>query len=278
MRLCSARTLKQFVFVSSIAASLRSANADGIIEERSIDDQRKASSMGYGQSKLLTERLAKQCAARFGMPVTIARVGQIAGDTVNGSWNTSEHVSLMIKAIETLGAMPDHYANVDFLPVDVVAATISTLLTHVRLPGSSGDGNESSPNLRVSHLVNPIMLQWIDFLKILQAPEFHLDFDIVDAHEWLRRLEESEADPVANPIKKLQGYFVDLYSAETKQEAVADDNQQQDKDKKARSGITFETDHTTKLVPTMRYHLDPAFWHKVIRYWRSIGFLRTPLS
>jgi thioester reductase-like protein len=87
MRLCSGSTQqspKQFMFVSSITSSIHAVGPSGLVEEKPVDDQRGASGMGYGQSKLVTERLATQYAARFNVPVTIARVGQIAGDTVNG--------------------------------------------------------------------------------------------------------------------------------------------------------------------------------------------------
>jgi thioester reductase-like protein len=84
MRLCSTQSLKQFMFVSSIASATHAVSHMRTIEEKPVDDQKCASSMGYGQSKLVAERLATQYAARFNVPVTIARVGQIAGDSVNG--------------------------------------------------------------------------------------------------------------------------------------------------------------------------------------------------
>lgn len=213
MRLCSAHALKQYMFVSSITAAIRNvAGPQGTVPEQVVDDQHRASAMGYGQSKLVTERLAARYAERFGVPVTIARVGQIAGDSIHGTWNTSEHLPLMIKAIETLRAMPDHYMSVDSLPVDVVAETMTTLLTSAPLPGETEAERE---NTRVAHLVNPVELPWLDFLKILQSPDLGLPkFRVIKAREWLRLLEESSPDPVANPIKKLQGYFTDMYTAE----------------------------------------------------------------
>jgi len=262
MRLCCATPQpKQFIFVSSIAAAMRSGET---VEEAPIEDQSCASMTGYGQSKLLTERLAVRCAARFHVPVTIARVGQIAGDTLNGIWNTSEHLSLMIKATETLGAMPDRYMSVDALPVDIVASTITSLLTDVHHADAARSlRNSGSSHLCMAHLVNPIALPWLEFLRILQSPDLHLHFQIVGPLEWLQRLENSTPDPVANPIKKLQGFFVEMYaggSDEGGEEAPAE--------------VKFETKHTAQLVPSMRYNLEHSFWLKVIGYWREIGFLQ----
>ncbi|ELR20147.1 NADbinding domain 4 domain containing protein [Acanthamoeba castellanii str. Neff] len=264
MRLCSADALKQYMFVSSITAAIRNvAGPQGTVPEQVVDDQHRASAMGYGQSKLVTERLAARYAERFSVPVTIARVGQIAGDSIHGTWNTSEHLPLMIKAIETLRAMPDHYMSVDSLPVDVVAETMTTLLTDAQLPGET---EAERKNTRVAHLVNPVELPWLDFLKILQSPDLGLPkFRVVKARKWLRLLEESSPDPVANPIKKLQGYFADMYTAEEVTTTKAESQGLEAK---------FETVRTTQLVPSMHYNLNHDFWCKVIGHWRDIGFLQ----
>ncbi len=95
MRLCSAHALKQYMFVSSITAAIRNvAGPQGTVPEQVVDDQHRASAMGYGQSKLVTERLAARYAERFGVPVTIARVGQIAGDSIHGTTHYS-HISFI---------------------------------------------------------------------------------------------------------------------------------------------------------------------------------------
>lgn len=84
MRLCREATPKQYLFVSSITSAMKAISSKGTIEEKQVEDPAQANGLGYGQSKLVAERLALRFAARSQLPVTIARVGQIAGDTVNG--------------------------------------------------------------------------------------------------------------------------------------------------------------------------------------------------
>lgn len=163
----------------------------------------------------------------------------------------------MIKATEMLKAMPNRYMKVDF---DVVVATMTTLLADVHQPDATD--NSVSPNTRVAHVVNPIQLKWIDFLRILIY--VGLDFHIVSAGEWLSLLEESTPDPVANPIKKLQGYLTNIYAPQKKAEAGEGSTE-----------LTFDTEHTRELVPGMQYDLSPSYWSRIIHYWRSIGFLKS---
>ena len=46
----------------------------------------------------MVENICKEISDATGLPSAIMRVGQLVGDSVNGVWNESEAVSLMIKA------------------------------------------------------------------------------------------------------------------------------------------------------------------------------------
>ena len=63
-------------------------------------------SVGYAQSKWVAEQVC-HAASKFGLPVSILRLGQLCGDTKLGIWNESEGWPLMIKTAETLHCLPN---------------------------------------------------------------------------------------------------------------------------------------------------------------------------
>jgi thioester reductase-like protein len=63
--------------------------------------------MGYARSKWVTENLVAKAAISRGIRAESFRLGQMVGDTVNGVWNETEAISLLVKSAQTIGAMPD---------------------------------------------------------------------------------------------------------------------------------------------------------------------------
>jgi thioester reductase-like protein len=93
LRIASTGDIKQFMFVSSITSASNAANSAGVVEEKPVHHQEYGGYFGYGQSKLVTERISIEYAKRFNVPVTISRVGQVAGDSINGVWNQNVSIA-----------------------------------------------------------------------------------------------------------------------------------------------------------------------------------------
>lgn len=64
-----------------------------LIQEKSLTDW-SASESGYGQSKLVAERILYEAAVKTAIDVVVCRVGQIAGPVLGehqrGAWNRKE--------------------------------------------------------------------------------------------------------------------------------------------------------------------------------------------
>ena len=115
IKFCSGRRPTQpcrLVFISSIAASSNWGSAASTsrakIPESELIDWRLART-GYGQSKLLSERVLAHAAKVISLPATIIRVGQLGGPVLRGEtgkWPEHEWVPSMIKSSATMGVLP----------------------------------------------------------------------------------------------------------------------------------------------------------------------------
>ncbi|WNG44103.1 amino acid adenylation domain-containing protein [Archangium minus] len=89
---------------------------------------------GYAQSKWVAERLVAQARDR-GAQVAIYRLGNVAGHSRTGAWNTTDFVSRTLKSFIQLGSMPELDGTLDLLPVDFVAKAITHLSREPRSLG-----------------------------------------------------------------------------------------------------------------------------------------------
>lgn len=61
---------------------------------------------GYSESKWIAERILNEAAKATPLQPVVVRIGQISGG-LNGSWNTSDWVPLIIKSSLKMGVLPD---------------------------------------------------------------------------------------------------------------------------------------------------------------------------
>lgn len=160
-----------------------------------------AQTMGYAQSKSVVENLCCEEARSQGSqkPVTtrVLRIGQIIADTQNGVWNDTEAIPLMLQSAVTIGALPKLKETPAWLPVDTVAQAIIDL-------------SLSEAGHLVANVVNPRSFDWTkDLLPALKAAG--LEFEELEPREWVQKLRNSNADPVANPPVKLVDFFATKY-------------------------------------------------------------------
>lgn len=81
------------------------------------------------QSKNVAEQILNIANEKSGVPVSIVRVGQIAGPLeVKGIWNEEEWLPALIKTSKSLGYLPDHLPDIGWIPVDKLAVMILEIL------------------------------------------------------------------------------------------------------------------------------------------------------
>lgn len=73
------------------------------------------------------------------------RLGQIAGSSKSGLWNSSEHIAQLIKSSQTLKDLPDLQGELFWCPADVIATALSQILMH-----------DTDTAHAVYHIVNPV--------------------------------------------------------------------------------------------------------------------------
>ncbi|KAI7351174.1 hypothetical protein KC336_g22529, partial [Hortaea werneckii] len=193
MRFANTGSSKTFAFSSSVATHLGPAAAKTEVAEAEMaNDPNLALDTGYAQSKFIVEILAQSFARHTGLPVTVLRIGQLCGHSKLAAWNETEMFPIMINSgLNHLEAMPVLEGQmVDWLPVDICAASIDSLLTAAAQPKplDSADVADTSVRSHVHNLVNPQVLPWNVFLHVL-AEASGTGFDRIPMSEWVVRLQ-----------------------------------------------------------------------------------------
>lgn len=209
-----------FNFCSSVSTVARTPGL--IVPEALPESLTCAQSMGYAQSKLVTEHIIAKAAAQTGMAARVLRVGQIVADQTHGIWNDTEAIPLMLQAATTIGALPTLNERPRWLPVDVVASSVND----ISLSEDAGT---------FFNVVNPNTFHWTqDLLPNLK--QAGLKFEKVGQREWIQRLRMSNSDVEANPTYKLLEFFASKY----------------DHDREVKAGLDYETKAVETLSPSIR--------------------------
>lgn len=225
----------EFYFCSSIS-SAAGTPLPATIAEQPVPALSHAHDMGYARSKLVAERIVQAAAEQTGITSKVLRVGQIVGDTVHGRWNPEEGIPLMIRSAVTLGALPALEETPSWTPVDIVAQAVLELCG-IEVPGVNIRGpikKYSEDPTVVYHVLNSSVFHWTrDLLPALH--DAGLDFEVVGQRDWIKRLRESDQDPVKNPTIKLTDFYAGKY-----------DND------KSRAGLVYTTTLTEEVCPSLR--------------------------
>lgn len=126
----------RLVFISSISAAgnwgaLPGARAS--VPESLLDDW-KVARLGYGQTKLVAERIIAEAARVSGLEGVVIRVGQVAGPVesgLQGAWPRQEWLPSLVRSSAALGVLPAGLGpldRVDWVPVDVLARIVGELV------------------------------------------------------------------------------------------------------------------------------------------------------
>jgi thioester reductase-like protein len=193
----------QFTYCSSTAAVMNGeVDSSGCYAEKISSEPSAASPLGYSQSKWVAEHICAAAHARTKLHghMAVVRVGQLAGASQTGVWNTKEAWPMMLSTAGVIQCLPDLAdESLDWLPVDVAAqAFLET--TQARRDGAAD-------KMAVYHVLNPhrepswhMMLCWL---------QKKAEFDIVSPQTWVERLEQSTQ--VDHSAMKLLGLWTQAY-------------------------------------------------------------------
>ncbi|GAM19288.1 hypothetical protein SAMD00019534_024630 [Acytostelium subglobosum LB1] len=206
IRLATAgHTLKRIVHVSSISVFFNDSRNEAITEDvypslNHINDMN-----GYIQSKVITEYLIREAAAR-GIPAMIVRVGPIFGDSRTGIDNENDILGLVVKSIFELKSYPTFNqqlgeGNINTSPIDWVSRAFVGLTLH----DAYWTANNTSRTPTVYHLINQDekrqMKNLTDICNIINE-QYPLTVD-ADFLQWKEKLMTSGS----TPCKKIRGFF-----------------------------------------------------------------------
>lgn len=209
-----------FVFISSISAVGTGGPEVGnaAAPERVLGLGDAPHTNGYARSKFLSELLCETAAQKLGIPVTIARVGQVAGAVrlQGGEWNRREWLPSLVKGSLSMGCIPEdlgpQFSEIDWVPVDLLADIFVDLIS------GQADLDCEKP-VRVYNLRNPHTTTWslllpsvIDTAKALVGPDRVPE--VVPPSTWLKRLDDVAAQEtsdgmITNPAIKLLEFYRD---------------------------------------------------------------------
>lgn len=258
-------------FISSIATALAAPTsvAEDLVPWSHVEER-----MGYAQSKWVAEQLLASAAATAEIPVRIARLGQVCGDSVEGLWNPAEAIPTIVRTAVTQGVLPgDEEEELQWLPADVAGEAIVDVAVYEN--EEDEDDGEESRLLQVFNLVNSTFpLFWKkDFLPYLRRAG--LSFEIISGRDWVKKLEKyssSTSEIQDEPAVKLFDFFKHKYDTSTTTTTTTMTNaQSQSQGKEKESHPRFETARAKKISSAMAKNcvIDEVLVAKFVKYWRE---------
>ena len=167
---------------------------------------------GYGKSKFVAEALCDEASRYLHIPVSVARVGQIAGAVkCAGWWTPTEWLPSLITTSKHLRMLPDSLgatlSQVTWTPVDLAAEAVAELCI-----GQMQDNTSNAPSTGavVYHLRNPQATTWKALLPRIKVSldAFALQpIEVVPTSAWLAQvhldLEQASSSQDEQTLAKL---------------------------------------------------------------------------
>jgi amino acid adenylation domain-containing protein/thioester reductase-like protein len=150
--------------------------------------------VGYLETKFVAEELVRN-AGEAGLPVTIYRPLDIAGDHRTGVWNTTTEIYALIRFMTETGVAPDIDLALDLVPADICAAAIRHI--SARVPASG----------RTYHLASP-KHALLEFL-VDRLREHGYAITEIPYSEWVDELLRTAAADPAHPMTPFLPLFID---------------------------------------------------------------------
>ncbi|KAJ5172515.1 hypothetical protein N7492_005108 [Penicillium capsulatum] len=159
----------RLVFMSSVSAVQnwsRAISPNVAVPEEVINCAAVATPMGYAQSKHVAERLLATAAAQLKIPVSILRLGQVAGPTTigdRGIWDSRDWMHSLSILSKACGLIPSDIGPIDWIPVDHVSRVVQELSLK-----ETHDANDGSPFVQLYNIVHPQPIPFTDFASSLE--------------------------------------------------------------------------------------------------------------
>ena len=304
----------RFVFCSSVSVAL-GAPEGTVIGEEAVPVGAVALRQGYARGKGVVEHILQRAGTPDvhdatkrdrgerdstrsrvdgGFDVRVLRIGQIAGDTVHGVWNTTEAVPLMIQSVRAVRALPRLDEWCSWVPVNECAGVL------IELSGLADSGQHALEEAK-EHLgehkesggwktmaTKPVGTQFFNvrhpipfhfthhLLPLLHSSPLLPPFHNVTPKEWLACLEqcaEKDPSPVRNPWLKLIGFWRGKYSGDGDGDGAGTEGGRLKDVNEERKGTEFSIENTTKQSPTlkgMEGYLESGSMEKVLKRWASV--------
>ena len=219
------------IFLSSISSvgNWKRLHPDEPVPEKPVSSHHVAQEMGYGESKHVAECILNIATERSGVPVSVLRIGQIAGPvSAPGVWNRDEWFPSLIKTSQSLGYLPDNVPNADWIPVDSLAATI---LDIVHCPATTD-------KTCTYNIVNPHATAWTALLDTVRK-RLNPQIQVTELRDWIKMLERIDITDTKELSAKPAVKILDFYRAF--------DEQREDRG----GGLQFSTAHAIAASQTM---------------------------
>lgn len=193
------------VFLSSTSSvgNWKRVHQDEPVSELPASSHHVAQEMGYGESKHVAECIFNVASERSGVPVSVLRVGQIAGPVwAPGVWNRVEWFPSLVKTSQSLGWLPSYVPDADWIPVDTLAATVVDIVHFAAATGQS----------RTYNIVNPHSAAWsslIDTVRKRLDPEVQ----VVELSDWIQMVEQIDQNDKKELAAKPAAKILDFYKA-----------------------------------------------------------------
>ncbi|EPQ56692.1 thioester reductase [Gloeophyllum trabeum ATCC 11539] len=237
------------IFCSSTAAVVNESSA---IPESLPKSDSSPSPLGYSRSKWVAEHI---CARAYAGPlkgrISIARVGQLCGDTRNGVWNETEAWPLLIASVKYTGCLPALQERPSWLPIDIAARAIMDII-------DGSDSIQATSVIPVYHVVNPnTATSWEDILSYLSS--MGLEFKTVPPDRWLERLDCALSSKPDSPTGALLPLWHANYTS--KEKNIMD--------------VRYDTSVIATISKSMKEPpaISSTLVGKFVASWRETGFL-----
>ncbi|KAJ6081901.1 NRPS-like enzyme [Penicillium canescens] len=186
----SARSHPRLLFMSSTSSVVAHRTKSGINSEKVIITETPAPN-GYAESKYLAEVLLDYASKRLPIPLSFARIGQVAGAVKKtGLWNPAEWFPSLVLSSLHIGALPESLGpsmgRIDWVPADLLSEVLIELVL------SPFSESETRP-VEVFHPLNLHPQTWTSILPTIVeeiAAVTDKTLAIVPLSNWIARIRQ----------------------------------------------------------------------------------------
>lgn len=210
----------RIVFLSSVSSISNWHLAHkGPAPERLVEDVSAVHEMGYAQSKYVSEKILCIAGERSRIPVSILRIGQIAGPTTSdGTWPKSEWFPLLIKSSLSVGLLPNSLPPVDWIPIDALSTIIIDVVHHA--------WRYEDARAKFYNVVNPRQTSWSSLVALIKD-RYGSAMREAPMANWIEAIKQAnpKSDLEAKPALQILDFFENLAGFQTQSTEAAYETQ-----------------------------------------------------